>query len=279
MRGALVLCAALGAAVLATVPAGAVPTTDIYVTGTVVSRVAGKNASVVRIAWDYKCLGEDRGTYEWTLKLVRMQPQPEQTTTLATGTSERGSKTMQLPPGRYLPKADPYFCETERGQGYEKPEIGGPFIVPDYCSWVVSSARGLVELEQRAAVKRAKVGSVVAPGDALVTPAGGKASLSSTARDGAAVLAAGSRLVLDPKYCPGKKGWKVLLDKGALTATVPANAAKASYVSATRNASVTGSPGARWKVEYLGKKTKVRSMAGVVRVGRKTLKPGQVTTV
>ena len=279
MRGALVVVAALGAAVVATVPAGAVPTTDIYVTGTVVSRVAGKNASVVRIAWDYKCIGEDRGTYEWTLKVVRMQPEPERTTTLGTGTSEIGTKSIQLPPGRYLPKADPYFCETERGQGYDKPEIGGPFLVPDYCSWVVSSARGLVELEQRAAVKRAKVGSVVAPGDALVTPPGGKAGLASSARDGTAVLTGGSRFVVDPKHCAGKKGWKVLLDKGVLTATVPASAAKASYMSVTRNASVTGTPGARWRMEYANRKTKVRAIAGVIRVGGKTLKPGQATTV
>lgn len=279
MRGALVVVAALGAAVVATVPAGAVPTTDIYVTGTVVSRVPGTNASVVRIAWDYKCLGENGGSYEWTLKLVRTQPEPEQTTTLGTGTTERGSKTIQLPPGRYLPKADPYFCETERGQGHDKPEIGGPFIVPDYCSWVVSSARGTVQLEQRTAVKRAKAGSVVTPGDALVTPPNGKASLASSARDGTAVLAGGSRLVLDPKHCAGTRGWKVRLEKGALTIVVPGSAAKGTYMSATRNALVTGAPGARWRMEYVNRKTKVRAIAGVVRVGAKTLKRGQTATV
>ena len=64
------------------------------------SRVAGKNASTVRIAWDYKCLGEDGGNYEWTLKVVRTQPEPEKTTTLASGEGERGSKTVRLTPGQ-----------------------------------------------------------------------------------------------------------------------------------------------------------------------------------
>ena len=55
------MVAGLAMAVLVTVPAGAVPSTDIYVTGKVMSRVSGTNASLVRIAWDYKCLGQDGG--------------------------------------------------------------------------------------------------------------------------------------------------------------------------------------------------------------------------
>jgi hypothetical protein len=273
------LVAALGVAVLATVPAGAVTTSDIYITGAVVKRVPGKNASVVRVAWDYKCLGEDRGSYEWTLKVVRTHPEPERTTTLGSGTSKRGSTTVQLLPGRYLPKADPYFCETGLGQGFDEPEIGQPFVVPDYCSWVVASMRGVVQLEQRTAVKRAKAGSVVSLGDAVVTPAGGKAGLTSSVRDGTVALGGSSRLVLDSKGCPGKKGWNVRLDKGSLTAAVPPGAAKASYVSSTPNVTVTGRPGARWRVEYASKRTTVRSLAGLVRVDGKTLKPGQSTLV
>ncbi len=87
------------------------------------------------------------------------------------GRGERGSKTIRLTPGQYLPKADPYFCETERGQGFDKPEIGGQFVVPDYCAWTVSSVRGLVQHQHGTAVKAARPGSSVAPGDAIVTPA------------------------------------------------------------------------------------------------------------
>ena len=94
--------------------------------------------ATVQIAWDYKCLGEDGGDYEWNLKLVRTRPLPEKTVALGSGTTERGDKTTRLAPGEYLPKSDPYFCETSRGQGYDKPEIGGPFTVPDYCAWTVS---------------------------------------------------------------------------------------------------------------------------------------------
>ena len=62
MRGTLAIAAGLAMAVLVAMPAGAVRSSDIYVTGQVMSRVAGKNASTVRIAWDYKCLGEDGGS-------------------------------------------------------------------------------------------------------------------------------------------------------------------------------------------------------------------------
>ena len=278
MRGTLAIMAGLAAAVLVAMPAGAVQSSDIYVTGQVMSRVPGKNASTVRIAWDYKCLGENRGTYEWTLKVVRAQPEPEKTTTLGSGEGERGSKTLQLSPGRYLPKADPYFCETERGQGYDKPEIGSPFVVPDYCAWVVSSARGTVQLEHGTSVKRAPPGSVVAPGDALVTPTGARADLGSTARDGTAVLGGGSRLEVDPKHCATKAGWKLRLEEGSLTVAVP-KSAKGSFSTATGNAAVSAGPGARWKIEYAKRRTTVRALAGTVRVAGKVLKPGQTAKI
>ncbi len=280
MRGALAIVAGLAMAVLVAMPAGAVLSSDIYVTGKVMSRVAGKNLSTVRIAWDYKCLGEDGGNYEWTLKVVRTEPTPEKTTTLATGAGERGSKTVKLSPGRYLPKADPFFCETQLGQGHEKPEIGGPFVVPDYCGWVVSSVRGVVQHEQGSTVKAARVGSTVGSGDAIVTPRGGQAVLRAVAGDGTATLAGASELRVDGKQCPAKRGWKLVLGKGGLVAAVPKGAAAtASFVIKTRNATVSGGSAARWKVEYARGKTKVRAIAGVVRLAGKTLKPGQTATV
>ena len=285
MRGVVALVAGLVSAVLIAVPAGAVPSVDIYVTGTVLSRVAGQNAAAVRIAWDFKCLGEDRGTYEWTLKVVRMEPEPEQTTTLGTGTSERGSKTIQLKPGRYLPKADPFLCETERGQGRDKPEVGGPFVVPDYCGWTVSSVRGVVQHQHGTAVKAARPGSSVAPGDAVLTPRGGSAVLAAVARDGTAKLGPATELKIDRKHCPGKSGWKLALGKGGLTAVVPSGAAaNASFSSVTPNATVSGGRGSRWLVTFGSGKTKVRALAGRVHVvakGKKptVLKAGQSATI
>ena len=48
------------------VPAGGVASSDIYITGKVMARVAARTHATVRVAWDYKCLGEDGGDYEWT---------------------------------------------------------------------------------------------------------------------------------------------------------------------------------------------------------------------
>jgi hypothetical protein len=260
--------------------AGSAASSDIYITGKVLQRVPGKNMATVRVAWDYKCLGEDGGDYEWSLKLVRLQPLPEKTISLGSGTTERGEKTTLLTPGTYLPKSEPYFCETTRGQGYDKPELGGQFAVPDYCAWTVSSVRGLVRHQHGTAVKAARPGSTVTAGDVLVTPRSGKAVLQAAARDGTTTLAGGSELKVDAKYCPGKRGWKLWLMQGGLTAAVPKGAAgKASFTVATRNTTVSGGSGARWKVEYAKRRTKVRALAGKVRVAGKVLKPGQTATV
>ncbi|HEU0305119.1 MAG TPA: hypothetical protein VFR32_11125 [Gaiellaceae bacterium] len=284
MRGAIAIGAGFIAAAMLAALAGASSSSDIYITGSVMQRVAGENASVVRIAWDYKCLGEDRGSYEWTLKVVRQSPLPLKTTTLGDGTSERGEKLIQLTPGRYLPKSDPYFCETERGQGYDKPEIGGAFVVPDYCVWNVSSARGAVQLEHQTAVKLAKPGSTVSPGDALVTPKSGRVALASAARDGTARLVGSSRLELDGKHCAGTSGWKLRLERGSATAAVPKAAAKRSFLLVTANASVTGAPGASWTTSFAPGLTKVQALAGKVRVAGKSgaalvLKAGKSATV
>jgi uncharacterized cupin superfamily protein len=285
VRKTLVLGAVIGAAAVLAVLASAAVSSDIYIRATEVERVPGKNAAAVRLAWDYKCLGDDGGSYEWTLKVVRTQPLPEKTTTLGSGTSERGDKTVQLRPGRYLPKSEPYLCENNRGQGYDKPEIGAPFTVPDYCSWIVSSARGVVQLEHETTVKLAKPGSVVAPGDAIATPRNGRAVLASAARNGQATLGGGSRLALDAKQCARTGGWRLELAKGAVTASVPAQAdVKTRFQTATSNATVTAGRRATWRMKLAGRTTKVRVLVGNVIVTKKSGRPvslraGQATSV
>ena len=205
---------------------------------------------------------------------------PRRRSRSASGTTERGDKTTQLPPGQYLPKSDPYFCETSRGQGYDKPELGGQFTVPDYCAWTVSSVRGLVQHEHGTAVKAATARLVGGARRRGRDSSWRKAVLRAAAADGTTTISGGSELKVDGKHCPGKSGWKLLLDAGSLTAAVPKGAtAKASFTTATKNATVTGGAGARWKVEYAKRRTKVRALAGQVRVGGKVLKPGQTTTV
>jgi hypothetical protein len=279
------LAVGAGVAAVVAVLAGSAASSDIYITGTVLGRVGGQNAANVRIAWDYKCLGEDGGDYEWTLKVVRTQPLPEKTTVLGKGTGERGERTIRLTPGRYLPKADPYLCETSRGQGYDKPEIGGTFTVPDYCAWTVASVRGLVQHQHGSAVKAARPGSSIARGDVLVTPKSGKAVLAAAAGDGKATLSGATRLEVDRKHCPGKAGWKLLLGEGALSVAVtPAASAKASFSTLTENAIVLGGRLARWDLSFGSVTTKVKARAGTVRVAGKRgaplrLKAGQSATV
>ena len=152
--------------------------------------------------------------------------------------------------------------------------------MPDYCGWTVSSVRGVVQHQQGTAVKAARKGSSVASGDAIVTPRGGQAVLRAVTGDGTATLAGGSELRVDGKQCPAKRGWKLVLGKGGLTAAVPKGAAAtASFAIKTRNATVSGGPGARWRVEYAKGKTNVRAVAGVVRVPGKTLRAGQTATI
>ncbi len=104
--------------------------------------------------------------------------------------------------------------------------------------------------------------------------------LRAAAGDGSTTLAGGSELKVDRKHCPAKTGWKLWLAEGGLTAAVPNGAAaKASFTIATKNATVSGGAGARWKVEYAKRRTKVSALAGKVRVGGKVLKPGQTATV
>jgi hypothetical protein len=100
-----------------------VPLVDYYITGDVGGRAPGKNAALVEVKWDYKCLGDRLGpaTYSWTLKLTRRAPAPERTVALASGTSKTGSTRVVVPPGRWQPVADPFRCETQRGAGSTTP--------------------------------------------------------------------------------------------------------------------------------------------------------------
>jgi hypothetical protein len=267
--------------------ASTAPASDIYIWGKVASRVAGKDVSRVEMTWAYKCLGDKLGaaTYEWTLKVMRNRPLPKKATTLGEGTSKKGSMVVNLTPGDYLPFSDPYHCETERGAGYDKPEIGAPFTVPDYCAWSIVSARGAVLLEHGPAVKVAKAGTALVPGDALVTPKSGAASAASIGRDGSAALAARSRLEIDRTRCPKKGGWLLRLARGSLVAGVGSEAlASGHYSVSTSNATSTGSLKARWRVDFSARRTKVKALAGRIRVAGKkgspvTLKAGQSTTV
>jgi hypothetical protein len=113
-----------------------------------------------------------------------------------------------------------------------------------------------------------------------VTPRGGKAVLRAVAGDGTTSLSGGSELKVDGKQCPAKSGWKLVLEEGGLIAAVPKGAAsKATFMTATQNTTVTGGPGARWKVEYARQRTKVRALAGHVRVAGKVLRAGQTATI
>jgi len=243
---------------------------DTYITGKVIGRVAGRNLATVKIAWAYKCLGDKLGdaTYEWTLKLIRKQPRPERTTTLGGGTSKSGSKTVQLSAGQYLPVADPFLCETERGAGSDKPEVGASVVVPDYCAWSVTSTRGLVQLEQGAVVRAAKVGSAVAPRDSLVTPKGAVASISSNGGDGTASVSGSSRVGVQAGVCSRGGGWTLSAAQGAISAAVKGGR-RGAYRVTTPNAMTAGGPGARWKVSVARGVTKVAGLGGTVTVSGK----------
>jgi hypothetical protein len=287
VRKSTAIGVAFAAVAVLVAAASTAPASDIYIWGKVAGRVAGKDVSRVEMMWAYKCLGDKLGaaTYDWTLKVMRNRPLPRKTTTVGDGTSKKGSMIVTLTPGDYLPFSDPYHCETERGAGYDKPEIGAPFTVPDYCAWSVTSTRGAVRLEHGPAVKVAKAGTALVPGDALVTPKSGAASAASIGRDGSAALAARSRLEIDKTRCPKNGGWLLRLAHGSLVAGVGSEAlATGRYSVSTSNATATGSLNARWRVDFSAGRTKVKALAGRIRVQGKSgpsviLKAGHATTI
>ena len=94
-------------------------------------------------------------------------------------------------------------------------------------------------------------------GDVVVTPRGGQAVLRAAAGDGTTTIAGGSELKVDAKHCPGKSGWKLGLEAGGLTAAVPKGAAaKASFTTATKNATSPAAPAraGRWSTPSGGRR-------------------------
>jgi ferric-dicitrate binding protein FerR (iron transport regulator) len=144
-----------------------------------------------------------------------------------------------------------------------------------------------VQLEQGAAVKLAKPGTPVRPGDSIVTPRGGSASLESNGKDGIATISASSNISVDAKQCAAKGAWKLRLTRGVASIAVPGAAdPKRSYQTETSNATASGSRGARWKVQFTpgNPTTRVTVTAGSVLVrGNRgsavTVKAGSSTVV
>jgi hypothetical protein len=277
MRRGAIACTVIAAlSALATLggeQAVGAPAVDTYVTGKVLGRAPGTNLSTVEIAWAYKCLGDKLGdaTYEWTLKVIRRSPLPRKTKTLLEGTSKRGSVRTRLGPGTYVPMGDPFRCETERGAGSDAPEVGALFVVPDYCAWTVTGAKGQVELEQGSAVKAARPGSAAAPGNAVTTSRGATAGLEALGGEGTAALAPSSRLEVQGGTCATKGGWALRLAQGSVTVSAaPRAAAGTDRRVTTSNATTSARASARWRVDVAGKTTTVRALAGAVTVsGRK----------
>ena len=265
------------------------PLVDVYIRGAVLSRVPGKNAASVELRWDYKCLGDQLGaaTYEWTLKVMRRLPRPERAITITLGTSKTGSRRVQLQPGRYEPLADPFRCQTERGAGSTAAELGAAFVVPDYCAWTVTSARGQVGLEQRGAVRALARGGSVRPGELVFTS--GRASLALASRGGGSSLrlAARTRLRLDPSHCARSSGWKFRLTGGSAQVRLAESDRQRLYVLESANA-VTSASRASWTVAAGVRggrpSTRVRVQSGRVTVksrsGRaRILSAGRSTTI
>lgn len=267
--------AVLVAVVLATTVVGQALAFDTFIFGAVTGRAPGKNQARVAVRWDFKCLGDKLGeaTYEYTLVAVRYEPKPVRRLTLfKDGTSKKGSLTTTLPPGPWQLQADPFLCETERGAGSTETEIGQTVTVPDFCAWTITKAKGAAELEQGASVKRARKGSVVAPGAAVVTRGGGAVSLLSGGKDAAAQVGGASRLAVDRRQCPSVVGgWKLALAHGAIAvAAKPGAEAKRPHTVATPNA--TSTAGAATWVVTTGVKAGATTTTVAVRSGSVTVR-------
>ena len=263
------------AVVAAAVLAGSALAVDTFIFGAVTGRAPGKNQGRVAVRWDFKCLGGKLGeaTYEYTLVAVRYEPKPVQKLTLMKdGTTQKGSLQATMPPGAWQLQADPFLCETERGAGSNAPEIGQTVKVPDFCAWTITRAKGAAELEQGAAVKRARKGSVVGPGAAVVTRGGGAVSLQSGGKDAAAEVGASSRLAVDKRQCPSAVGgWKLALAHGAVAvAAKPGAEAKRPHTVATPNATSTAGV-ATWVVTT-GVRAGAKTTTVAVRSGSVTVR-------
>ena len=265
------------------------PLVDVYIRGSVLGRVPGRNLARVAVRWDFKCFNDRLGaaTYRWTLKVVRRTPTPERTLTLSSGTSKSGSARTRLAPGRYVPVADPFRCQTERGAGSTEPEIGAPFTVPDYCAWSVVKARGRAGLEEARAVRPLRRGDRIAPGNVVFTSRGSSVTARSQEGGSTLVFSPRSRARVDRTHCRTRGGWRLTLLAGRVRSKLAERDRTARYEIATPNAAAAARA-ATWLVEsrrVRGKPwTRVRVQAGRVvvrslvrgRTGRDTVavRPG-----
>ena len=277
---------------LVAILAGAVPgsmASDTYIFAKVLGRVPGKNLANVEISWAYKCLGDKLGdaTYEWTLKAVRQQPKPEQTTELGQGTSKVGKLQTRLGPGQYLLPPTPTTARRIGARATTSRRSAQTFVVPDYCAWNVTASKGAVQLERPTSVRLAKPGDTVAPGDALVTPRSGSVRLVSKGGEGVVAEEGGSRVTVDPVRCARAGGWRLEVARGSATVEVKKGAPRGPYVVATPNATSAGL-GAKWVVSVAAAakpRTKVKALAGSVTVAGKAaseavvVRAGQSTVV
>ena len=101
----------------------------------------------------------ERATYEWTLLRLhhRRHASPERSRS-AWYDQDRQPDDGAAPPGRWQLRADPFLCETDRGAGSTAPEVGQVVDVPDRCAWLVTRARGGVEVDAGSVVRRARPG-------------------------------------------------------------------------------------------------------------------------
>jgi len=286
-RPRITLVAALLAAValgtLASVAAASTQrlTFDTFIFGEVTGRVPGKNASRVDVRWDFKCLGDKLGeaTYEWTLLASTIGGTTSRTVTLRTGTTKTGSLTTVLTPGRWQLRADPFLCETDRGAGSTAPEVGQVVDVPDRCAWLVTRARGSVEVDAGSVVRRARPGAALTPASAVTTPAGAAVDLKTAGGEASLALRAGSRLVVDRATCGGNP--RVTVTAGSVQAVardpleVNAGAARSTGRAATWTVQAAGG---RTTIAVSRGTVTVRGRAGgavVVKAGRRTVVTGK----
>ena len=225
------------------------PTVDTYIRAEVGERLRGRNAATVELRWDYKCLGDrlGAGTYEWELKLIRREGSREVVIPVTKGDTKRGSRRVVLSPGRYTPVANPFECVTGRGIGSTEPEIGAPFVVPDFCVWSVGRLRGRVTLDRRAAVKPVSPDDVVRAGDAVVVGRDSELRLDGARRESVLAIGTPSRLEIRRVGCPRSDAWTLGLSSGTLAVRV-SPAGNGLHDVVTANATSSARSGS-WVVE------------------------------
>ena len=253
------------------------PAVDIYIRADVGERLPGRNAARVEIRWDFKCLGDrlGAGTYEWELKLLRREGSREVVIAITKGDTKRGNRRVVLPPGRYTPVANPFACVTGRGIGSTEPEIGAPFVVPDFCVWSVGRLRGRVTLDRRAAVKPIRPDDVVRAGDTIAVGRDSELRLDGARSESVLAFGTPSRVEVRDVGCPRSAAWTLALLSGTLSVRVtPAAAGRHGVVTANSTASATAGS---WVVETKVVRGSPRSTV-TVRTGRVTVRStkGQV---